>query len=90
MRNPLAPVGRRVRNVSVLTKILGSVAVGVVAAIVVGVVGLTALSSAADRTGDMYRQNTVGATLAQEMRFQYISYRFASINRTMKAEPRSI
>jgi methyl-accepting chemotaxis protein len=87
MRNPLATVGRRLQNVSVLTKILGSVAVGVVAAIVVGVVGLVSLSSASDRTSEMYRQNTVGATLAQEMRFQYIYYRFASLSRTNAPTP---
>ncbi len=51
-------------------------------ALVAGVIGLTSLASAADRTSAMYERHTVGVQLAQEARYQYTLFRFASLNRS--------
>ncbi|MEU2350553.1 methyl-accepting chemotaxis protein [Modestobacter sp. NPDC049651] len=77
----------RVRDLGVTTKITLAVAVAVLVAAVVGVVGLTSLSATADRTEDMYAQNVRGAQLADEMRFQFLNNRFASTNSTYSADP---
>jgi methyl-accepting chemotaxis protein len=87
MRSILTAAARRFRNLRVLAKIMISVGTAIVVAVVVGLVGLNSLSSAADRTGTMYQQNVLGTRLAQEMRFQYISYRFASLQRTSAPTP---
>ncbi|GAA3185092.1 hypothetical protein GCM10010531_44140 [Blastococcus jejuensis] len=80
-------IGRRFRDLSVLLKINLAVGLAVVVALLVGVLGLVALSSEADRTQAMFEQNTVGVQLAQEARYQYISFRFASLNRTSAPTP---
>ena len=80
-------IGRRFRDLSVLLKINLAVGLAVVVALVVGLLGLAALSSEADRTRAMYEQNTVGVQLAQEARYQYIAFRFASLNRTTAPTP---
>jgi methyl-accepting chemotaxis protein len=51
-------------------------------ATIVGVVGLASLASSADRTQVVYADDVRGVQLAQEMRYQLISVRFAQLNRT--------
>jgi methyl-accepting chemotaxis protein len=82
-----AAPGRWLPARSVRSKIIGAVGTAVVVAAGVGVLGLTSLSSAADRTSAMYQQNTVGVQLAQEARYQYTAVRFASLNRSAAPTP---
>jgi methyl-accepting chemotaxis protein len=87
MRGVLSAGTRWFRDLGVLTKIVAAVGTAIAVALVVGVLALSALSAAADRTSAMHQQNTVGAQLAQEMRYQYIAFRFASLNRTTAPTP---
>jgi methyl-accepting chemotaxis protein len=72
--------GRWIRDRGVATKITAAVAIAVLVAVVVGILGLRSLSATADRTTAMYVQNTMGAQLAEELRFHYISYRLNATN----------
>ncbi|TQL01607.1 methyl-accepting chemotaxis protein [Cellulomonas sp. SLBN-39] len=74
--------GRATARAGVLTKITAAVAVGALSAVVVGVVGLVALRTSADRTESLYATDTVGVQLTQEVRYQLLAFRFASLNRT--------
>ncbi|MGY2081776.1 methyl-accepting chemotaxis protein [Modestobacter sp. SYSU DS0657] len=78
--------GIRFRDLAVTTKITMAVTVAVLVAVVTGLVGLSALSTSADRTADMHRQNVLGGQLAQEIRFQFLGSRFASTNATYSAD----
>jgi methyl-accepting chemotaxis protein len=78
---------RWIRDRGVATKITASVAIAVLVAVVVGVLGLQSLSATADRTTSMYVQNTMGAQLAEELRFHYISYRLHATNANTAATP---
>jgi methyl-accepting chemotaxis protein len=78
---------RWIRDRGVATKITSSVAIAVLVAILVGVFGLQALSSTAQRTTDMYEQNTMGAQLAEELRFHYISYRLGATTANTASTP---
>jgi methyl-accepting chemotaxis protein len=80
-------ITRWVRDRGVATKITASVGIAVLVAVLVGVLGLQSLSGAADRTTDMYEQNTKGVEFAEEMRFHYISYRLQSVNRNNAPTP---
>ncbi|OMQ16563.1 chemotaxis protein [Modestobacter sp. VKM Ac-2676] len=77
----------RFRDLAVTTKIALAVALAVFVAVGTGLVGLSALSTSADRTADMHRQNVLGGQLAQEIRFQFLASRFASTNGTYSADP---
>jgi methyl-accepting chemotaxis protein len=83
---PSRPV-RWVRDRGIATKITGAVGLAVLVAIVVGTLGLQSLSATASRTALMYQQNTMGAQLAEELRFHYISYRLNATNRNNAATP---
>ncbi|MCA0145642.1 methyl-accepting chemotaxis protein [Blastococcus sp. LR1] len=71
----------------VRTKILTGVAVAAVAATAVGVQGLGALSTSADRTQQMYATNVAGTRLAEEMRFSLMNVRFNSTSRSYASTP---
>jgi methyl-accepting chemotaxis protein len=71
----------------VRSRILGVVLAAVVVAVAAGLLGVTALSTATDRTRAMYEQHTVGVQLALEARYQYSAYRFASVNRASAPTP---
>src|SRR3954453_3101408 len=73
---------RRFRDLSVAAKVTIAVGLAVVFTVVTGVLGLQALATAADRTAAMHQQNVLGAQLAQEIRFQFLSSRFNSTNAT--------
>jgi methyl-accepting chemotaxis protein len=75
------------RDRGVATKITAAVGISVLVAVIVGVLGLQSLSSTADRTTQMYVQNTMGAQLAEELRFHYISYRLNATNATTATTP---
>ena len=68
-------------------KVTVAVGLAVVVALISGILGLGALSSAADRTTAMYQQNVVGAQLAQEIRFQFLNSRFNSTSSTYSQDP---
>jgi methyl-accepting chemotaxis protein len=72
----------RISSLSVRTKILSAVLVAAAAATTVGVVGLSSLSASAERTQVVYADDVRGVQLAQEMRFQLVSIRFAQSSRT--------
>ncbi len=78
---------RRLRDIGLTSKITGAIAVAIVVALLTGILGLGALSSAADRTTAMYEQNVVGAQLAQEIRFQFLNSRFNSTSSTYSQDP---
>ncbi|SDN82628.1 methyl-accepting chemotaxis protein [Klenkia soli] len=78
----MSTVRTRLGSLGVRTKIVAAVLVAAVAAAAVGITGLTALSASADRTQVVYADDVRGVQLAQEMRFQLISIRFAQLNRT--------
>ncbi|MCW2675513.1 MAG: methyl-accepting chemotaxis protein, partial [Modestobacter sp.] len=81
---------RSLRDVGVATKIVAAVAVSSVAALIVGVLGLSALSSTAAQTQAMHRSDVLGVDLVQEMRFQLMSIRFDGINRTYATDPAAV
>jgi methyl-accepting chemotaxis protein len=91
MENPvnMARTGpqRWIRDRGVATKITAAVAIAVLVAVLVGVLGLQSLSATADRTTAMYVQNTMGAKLAEEIRFHYMGYRLHATNRTNAPTP---
>jgi len=78
---------RRFRDLSVAAKVTIAVGVAVVVTLVTGVLGLRALSTAADRTAEMHQQNVLGSQLAQEIRFQFLSSRFNSTSSTYSTDP---
>jgi methyl-accepting chemotaxis protein len=78
---------RWIRDRGVATKITASVAIAVLVAVVVGVLGLQSLSTTADRTTTMYTENTMGAQLSEEIRFHYMSYRLHATNMNSAATP---
>src|SRR6185312_135256 len=78
---------RRFRDLSVAAKVTIAVGVAVVVTLVTGVLGLRALSTAADRTADLHQQNVLGSQLAQEIRFQFLSSRFNSTSSTYSSDP---
>jgi methyl-accepting chemotaxis protein len=80
-------IRRRVRDRGVLTRITAAVGIGVGAAVAAGILGVTSLSAAADRTTAMYEQHTVAVQLAQEARYQYSALRFAGLNRASAPTP---
>jgi len=67
---------------SVLAKILTAVGIGAIAALIIGVVGLTALGSAAARTTELYEHDTLGVRLTQQVRYDFAAYRLASLSAT--------
>ncbi len=75
------------RNLGVTTKIVAAVAIAGVAALVIGIVGLTTLSSSAAATQKMYKQSSLGVDLAQEMRFQLETVRFDGVNKSFLTDP---
>jgi methyl-accepting chemotaxis protein len=81
------PVARLLRHRSVRAKVLAAVVLSALVAVAVGVVGLSSLAAAADRTRAMYEQDTRGVQLAQEARYQYSAYRFASLSRASAPTP---
>jgi methyl-accepting chemotaxis protein len=78
---------RWIRDRGVATKITTAVAIAALVAVGVGVFGLRSLSDTADRTESMYAENTLGAQLAEESRFHYISYRMAALTRNTAGTP---
>ncbi len=74
------------RDLGVATKIIVVVLVGGLVAVLVGVLGLRALGSTADRTQGMYGHEVQGVDLLQEMRLQLVTVRFAGLNRTYAAD----
>ena len=78
---------RRLRDIGLTSKITGAIALAVVVALITGILGLGALSGAADRTTAMYQQNVVGAQLAEEIRFQFLNSRFNSTSGTYSQDP---
>ena len=72
----------RIRDLGVTTKITAGIAVAVLIGVLVGALGISSSSAQAARTQTLQSDSTVGMELAQEMRFQYVSFRFASSNRT--------
>jgi methyl-accepting chemotaxis protein len=76
---------RWIRDRGVTTKITTSVAIAVLVAVLVGVLGLQSLSASSDRTRAMYVENTMGAQLAEELRFHYMAYRLHALNRNIAA-----
>ncbi|HEY4629678.1 MAG TPA: methyl-accepting chemotaxis protein, partial [Blastococcus sp.] len=61
--------------------------VAVLVGILVGVLGLKALSASADRTEALYVQNTMGAQLTEELRYHYIAYRLQITMRNTASTP---
>ena len=84
---PAPSPARRVRDRGVRSRIVGVVVAAVIVAVAAGLLGVTALASATDRTRAMYEQHTVGVQLAVEARYQYSAYRFASLNRASAPTP---
>ncbi|WP_432503200.1 methyl-accepting chemotaxis protein [Kineococcus arenarius] len=82
-RGPLAIF----RDLGVATKILTAVGLTALVAVVVGLVGVSAVRSGAQATADMHDKNVKGVQLAQEMRFQMMNVRFASTSRSGAATP---
>ena len=78
---------RRFRDLSVAAKMTLAVGLADVDTLETGVLGLRALSTAADRTDQMHQQNVLGAQLAQEIRFQFLSSRFNSTSATYSTDP---
>ncbi len=76
---------RRSGSLGVRAQVLSAVLVAALVAGVVGLAGLTALSTSADRTQTVYADDVRGVQLAQEMRFQLVSIRFAQSSRTNAA-----
>ena len=83
----LAVAGRRLRDRGVPSRILGGVVAAWIVAVAAGLLGLSALAAATDRTRAMYEQHTVGVQLAVEARYQYSAYRFAGLNRASAPTP---
>ena len=83
------PTRRRAsfRDLGVATKIISAVAIGGLIAVLVGVLGLRALSSTADRTQAMYTNDVQGVDLLQEMRLQLMTVRFSALSRAFAADP---
>ena len=81
------PARKNFRDLSVTLKITTAVALGVLVAVVTGVVGLGALSAASDRTAAMHQSNVVGSQLAQEIRYQFLNSRFNSTSSTYSTTP---
>src|ERR1700710_108430 len=81
------PARKNFRDLSVTLKISTAVALGVLVAVVTGLVGLNALSAASDRTAAMHPSNVVGSQLAQEVRYQFLSSRFNSTSSTYSTTP---
>ena len=84
---PVPSLARRLRDRGVRTRIVGVVVAAVLVAVAAGLLGVAAIASATDRTRAMYEQHTVGVQLALEARYQYSTYRFASLNRASAPTP---
>lgn len=77
----------RLRDRGVRSRIIGVVVAAVIVAVAAGLVGVSALAAATDRTRAMYEQHTVGVQLALDARYQYSAYRFAGLNRASAPTP---
>ena len=75
------------RHRGVQLRILAAVAVAALVAVGVGVVGLSSLATAADRTRALYEQDTRAVELASEARYQYAAFRFAGLSRGSAPTP---
>src|SRR3954447_23606656 len=81
---------RWIRDRGVATKITAAMGIAVLVAVIVGILGLQSLSATADRTTQMYEKNTMGAQLAEEGRFHYMSYRLFATNRSTATTPEAL
>lgn len=81
--------GRPARRVSVLTKILAAVGIGAVASLVIGIVGLVALSSASAGADKIYEQDTLGVDAVQQLRYDFAQFRLASLGETTASDAAS-
>jgi methyl-accepting chemotaxis protein len=77
----------RFRDLGLTVKILAAVVVAGLAALVVGVLGLTSLGTTAAATQQMYRSDVQGVLFLQEMRFQMMSVRFNATSRSNEVNP---
>jgi methyl-accepting chemotaxis protein len=75
------------RHRGVQARILAAVAVAALVGVAVGVMGLSALATAADRTRALYEQDTRAVELAAEARYQYAAVRFAGLSRGSAPTP---
>jgi methyl-accepting chemotaxis protein len=87
VNTPRKGPARWIHDRGVSMKITGAVSVAVLVAILVGVLGLNALSVSADRTQALYVQNTMGAQLTEELRYHYIAYRLQVTMRNTASTP---
>jgi methyl-accepting chemotaxis protein len=81
-RSPLA----RVRVRGILGKILSAVAVAVLVAVGVGLVGLSSLHGSAQATESMYRDELVGTVDVEAVRAELYALRLSSVNYAVAAD----
>jgi methyl-accepting chemotaxis protein len=71
----------------VRTKVLSAVAVAALVGVVIGVVGLTALSGAAERSQELYENNVQGLAAVADMSEAYGDVRVATRNAILTPDP---
>ena len=81
------PVLSRLRDARITTKIVATVAVAVLVAVAVGLLGLRALGHTADATDTMYRDELVGTVEVEAMRSQFFAIRLSGTNYAVASTP---
>jgi methyl-accepting chemotaxis protein len=80
-------LGARWGDRSVVTKVLAAVGVATLVAVLIGVLGMQSLGSAADRTDQMYNRNVLGVSDAAALRNAMANVRLASRDAALAADP---
>ena len=84
---PQKRAAARLEDLSVRVKVLGVVAIATVVAIVIGLVGLQALSASADTTEQLYEENVLGVLHASEMELAMNDMRLRSRDAILALDP---
>ena len=75
------------RDAGITTKIVSTVGVAVLVALLVGLLGLRSLGSTADATDAMYRDELVGTVQVEAMRAEFFAVRLAGTNYAVATDP---
>ena len=82
-----ATVAARLRDLSIAVKIVSAVAVAVLVAVCVGLVGLTSLGDTARGTDRMYSKELVGTVQVEAVRSEVFALRLSAVNYAVALQP---
>ena len=84
---PALSIRSRFRDTGIATKIVASVGVAVLVAVLVGLLGLRSLGHTADATDSMYRKQLLGSEAVETVRSQFYAVRLAGTNYAIASTP---